>query len=199
MQRALATFFFLALVLISFQVIQAQTTLKQDSISTLHKNVISTNLLFIIAGTVNLNYERTLTKKVSVNFAFYYELANRNEELFQHTTIFFTQTQARYYPFGKSPKGFFLGGYFLYGYESFLTRPFSDYGMTFPAQSGNVGSVSFGPVVGYKFLIIKRTAAELSLEYGPNFSWGNNILDYDIYPFSGKTTGFPSINLGYVF
>jgi hypothetical protein len=199
--KRVVIFFFLALGLISCQVIQAQTTLKQDSTSTIHRNVISTNVPLIIAGTVNLNYERAITKKLGLNFMIAYELTNRSPAQYEHTTLLFTQVQSRFYPFGKSPQGFFVGGYLFYGYESFLTHPIFDDGggEYFPAQQGNVSSISFGPVAGYKFLIIKRIAVELAFQYGPNFSWDNNPFDYDVNPLANKSISLPAINLGYVF
>ncbi len=177
----------------------AQTSLSNDSSNCQHDNVISTDPLFTAAGYINGSYERAISRKFSLHFSAYYSFKNLDEALFSSTNFFFTHAQLRFYPFGKAPKGFFVAPYLLYGICFYQTRPFYDYGYTFPSQPGSVSSISPGVAAGYKFIIEKRIALEIFYGAGPNFHWGDNNGYANSLPIAEKWIVTGIAGIGYSF
>jgi len=181
----------------------AQT--QKDSSAVVYKNIISTNPIFCGVGMYNVSYERALLKVFALNIYAQYEFRNKEPALYSKTGIFFTQVQARFYPFTPAPRGFFCGGYLAYGNGAFETRPFTYFDdgggsgtVSYPSYSGHVNSLSFGPEIGYRFLIIQRLSLEFAFGCGPNF-YSGELPGFDLIPLTNDFMIIPGINIGYAF
>ncbi|MEO6168040.1 MAG: hypothetical protein ABIO46_15580 [Chitinophagales bacterium] len=106
-------------------------------------------------------------------------------------------SDGRFFPFQKTPQGFFAGPFVLYGYSS-LQSGYYDDESRIPSGyiSANSFQLAFGIVTGYKFIIKKRIAAELCVSSGRNFLSGNQNPGIG---FDDKFMILPMINIGYAF
>jgi hypothetical protein len=181
----------------------AQT--QKDSSAVVYKNIMSNNPIFCGVGMYNLSYERALSKIFALNIYAQYEFRNKEPALYSKTGIFFTQVRARFYPFTPASRGFFCGGYLAYGNGAFETRPFTYFDdgggsgiVSDPSYSGDVNSFSFGPEIGYRFLIIQRLSVEFDFGCGPNF-YSAELPVFDLIPLTNDFMVIPGINIGYAF
>ena len=189
---------------ISFSLCQtgeAQTPSKTDSTFKVHRNVISTDPLFLAFGIFNLNYERAVSNRV----ALYTRATYEHWTYHQDYDILTDAIQVRCYPSGKAPQGFYTGGFAYYQHEWFTaaidtTHHHGEDVAWTPNYfvHGNLNSLAVGFIAGYKFIIKKRLAAEFYGGGGINSWWGKNekyawiSFDNDVQPQFG-------INVGYAF
>lgn len=174
--------------------IKAQT-IPKDSLNSIHKNVLTTYPLFDAFGAVNLGYEHAFSKRFSsYQWIVYYPFSD-NPPMDIKSNTMIGMSQGRFYPFKKAPKGYFAGPFVYYAYTWYQSAyDYNETGTDYLYRSANTVQLAFGIVTGYKFIIRKRIAAELTIGAGRNFLWGEEIVGYN-----DKFMVFPMINLGYAF
>ena len=144
-----------------------------DSVLKWHRNVISTDPLFLALGAPNLSYEIAVSKKISLYTNILFDRSYWYE--WYHTLS--NTTQVRWYPNSDAPRGFYIAAFSYYQRAWFVNHIQSAGGMCglYPSEpidtiiQGNLNSLAIGVIAGYTFIIRKRIAAEFYGGGGINF------------------------------
>lgn len=191
--KKIAKIFTLLLVVVAFAA--PSKSFAQESAG--KKNIIKANLLSPFVGSYNFFYERALASKTSLQLGAGFVSLTSNGTGF---TGFSVTPEFRFYPSGKSPRGFFVAPFARYNNLS----------LTVKDGIGNEGKATLTTVggglnVGYQWIF--GDIISLDLFAGPVFNSGNVTVEtngftedsFSVGSFSGGTGIRFGLTLGVAF
>ena len=149
---------------------------EKDSISDLNKNrtEIKFNAFAITAtSSLELEIERTLSKRSSVGLSFFTNFKDPEDELVYNGIQNSLTAYYRFYLGKKYNQGFFLEGFGMYNTSNSLLP-----GNASPKRYTITKDFALGLGIGYKYVTKKGLILQA------NYGWGKNLLE----PLNGEST-----------
>ncbi|MFV8351395.1 DUF3575 domain-containing protein [Flavobacterium sp. XS1P32] len=143
------------------------------------RNELKGNALFLVAGVVEITYERLITEDSGVGISFFY---GKREGV---NSFYYVTPYYRAY-FGKKPAaGFFIEGFGMLNSE---VETYSYYdGQNYKQQDKRLTDFALGFGLGSKWIHKRGFVFEINAGIGRNL-FNNNV--YDVVPRAGITLGY---------
>lgn len=146
---------------------------------TFKKNEIKGNAAFLIAGVVEITYERLITEDSGVGISFFY---GKREDV---NSFYYVTPYYRAY-FGKKPAaGFFVEGFGMINSE--VESNFYYDGQNYNVREKRLTDFALGFGLGSKWVHKRGFVFEINAGVGRNL-FNNNV--YDVVPRGGITLGY---------